>query len=399
MLWFLIACRPLLLPGLPSRQEVARAAQFAPADLIQRPVAVQPPLCPAPAQPGLAEIQVRVTGPDGNPVQGVAVGHRRRNGTLFVQDAVTDAGPVSVLVPLGMAVVVDAESQPAFICASTGAVEFHLAAAAAAAEPPVPDQPPVEVHGFVRFPDGTPVAAGVAGLLPTNLDRSHYFPGAKLVKTGIDGSFSLEVVAPDHAVTVTAAWEDQEALRTIPVEPGQSVGLDMVLGGGRRVEVRCAGLPNDSCAGMILPECSRDMEDTSYWSGVDNVEGVRQSWTHCPDTEAVVNVGSTAVRVGPTDVVAWLDFRHYASNIRGTLSGGDSDCRVVLARDGVLPLLFRLPFDEFILPVDADHHFSSGPMPDGPYRVTIGCGQERRQAQTVTLKGQPMEVALQWAGK
>ncbi len=181
-------------------------------------------------------------------------------------------------------------------------------------------EPGVRVFGVVRDHLGAPVEGG-------RVTAERHVDAAIQ-----DGDYELWL-APGAWELRASAWEAEllSERHTVTLEPDQGeLELDFELRRQHLVEVRCKGLPEDSCANVLPVMCTHRLspigEECNAWDPVQCL---------CPLGQTAVRGGGRSVAVEPGDELVWLDFT----------SGGGLDALVL--RDGAeldcLYGLYRVP--------------------------------------------------------
>jgi hypothetical protein len=114
------------------------------------------------------------------------------------------------------------------------------------------------------------------------------------------------------------------------IAPGSALELDLVLTYRRQVRVFCAGMPDDQCVGL-LAHCTSPLlpiGETCHDRGDEELV------CECPEGEVAVRGGGRAVRIGPDDDEAWLDFRDTGRIVGQVLLEGEpaTSCKVGVIR-------------------------------------------------------------------
>ncbi len=105
----------------------------------------------------------------------------------------------------------------------------------------------------------------------------------------------------------------------LAIAPGQHLTRSVRLNGTARTWLRCAGLPNDSCAGILNPRCTVDLQ-RSKASDVEVVvvDGVKQAAVTCPaGGDRRVQLGALTADVAAGENVAWFDYRGFTGGVSG----------------------------------------------------------------------------------
>lgn len=410
MWWMLMGCRALILPELQTKQEVLESAEFAPPDLLNREVTFDKSFCPAPAQLGKAEVVVQVLDPEGQPVPDIVIGHKIHPESAQTADGVTDAlGQLRLQVPWGWEISAPLIYESRVICTLSNRVETirlqpkQMEGLQMLHRSPIDQKS--EIHGVVRLSDGTPVANAIIrvvalpdisladfllkGPISTKNISDLMSKFKNVVKSDENGHYSVEVVPVHTHLMISTEWNESHSSQAIIVKKGQSVGQDLYLEGGHHVEVRCVGYPNDSCEDVVSPTCY----SASSLKELEN-RPMRNS-VLCPSIEAVVSAGTTAVRIGANDSVAWLDFRKYQGRLQGELQGGTGRCWLLLTHS--LPrVVLDAPLESFSISMDDTYHFASGPLPPSTYNVTAHCDGNAQDLGQLTIGDQPLVTNLYW---
>lgn len=163
----------------------------------------------------------------------------------------------------------------------------------------------VEQQVTLRLVNGIWLSGVVVDTEDAPIPEARVSAGDGDTTTEDDGSYRLRV-DPAQLTRVQASAEgyrpSAEPLR-VPLD-ATGAELDVVLELAREVTVYCAGLPGDSCKGVLPIFC------THPWLPVgpvcDNEDPVV---CECPSGQGAIRGGGQNVGVGPQDEVAWLDFR------------------------------------------------------------------------------------------
>ncbi len=243
----------------------------------------------------------------------------------------------------------------------------------------------VEVFGHVRTTAGEPVTAG---------DVRVFKLGAK-VELDEEGAYSLFLPRQDsHRVTAEA--EDPgllEETHTLRLNAAQdSFELDFELQPFRRVEVKCVGLPDDSCKTVTPVFCTLPrLPAGELCSG-------NPTSCACPSGEVAIRAGGRSVLVPADEEVALLDFRDATGGLTGrVLMGGQpSRCRWTVARvpdwdelgedlsgGGVVARQGRC---------DKDGVFSADKLDAGTYIVELATGELRNPQPDVVVAGSIVDL-------
>lgn len=243
----------------------------------------------------------------------------------------------------------------------------------------------VEVFGHVRTTAGEPVTQGTVRVFKM---------GAK-VEIAEDGAYSLFLPRADtHRVTAEA--EDPGLLdqsNTLRLDPEQdSFELDFELQPFRQVEVKCVGLPEDSCKTVTPVFCTLPrLPAGELCSG-------NPTSCACPNGEVAVRAGGRSVLVPADEKVALLDFRDATGGVTGrVLMGGQpSRCRWTVAR---VPELDELGMDLSGGGVlarqgrcDKDGVFSADKLDPGTYIVELATGELRNPQPDVVVAGSVVDL-------
>ena len=243
----------------------------------------------------------------------------------------------------------------------------------------------VEVFGHVRTTSGEPVSAGTVRVF--KLDAK--------VELDEAGAYSLFLPRKDsHRVTAEAEdpglLEESHTLRLAPDQ--ETFELDFELKPFRRVEVKCVGLPDDSCKTVTPVFCTLPrLPAGELCSG-------NPTSCACPSGEVAVRAGGRSVLVPPDEKLALLDFRDATGGITGrVLMGGQpSRCRWTVAR---VPEWDELGEDLSGGGVVArqgrcgkDGVFSADKLDPGNYIVELATGELRNPQPDVSVAGNIVDL-------
>lgn len=197
--------------------------------------------------------------------------------------------------------------------------------------------------------------------------------GDSRTSTAMDGGYSLRV-DPAHLTKVRASADGYrpttEPLR-LPAN-AQDAELDLVLEPARQVTVYCAGLPNDSCKGVMPLLCTHPWLPLGPICTTDD-----PAVCECPQGQGAVRGGGQSVGVGPQDEVVWLDFR-LGGGIQGlvTQSGVPVPCTAMAtyipqSMSDMTKGLAIIRMAE----CDAGGNFSIAGLHEGAWMVDLRAGQ------------------------
>jgi hypothetical protein len=148
--------------------------------------------------------------------------------------------------------------------------------------------------------------------------------------TDEEGLYQLRVnpVHLTHIVARSAAHAPYSARLRVPPDAAETGPLvhDIVMEPARELTVWCAGMPDDSCAGISPIFCTHPALPTGTECTPTDDHEVR---CRCPAGRAAVRGGGTNTRVEPGDTEAWLDLRD-RGGITGRVvqDGAPVSCRV-----------------------------------------------------------------------
>lgn len=158
------------------------------------------------------------------------------------------------------------------------------------------------IRGHVYQTDGEPIEGIRVQAQGQDSDRSE-----------VDGGYQVWVRRPGpHVVTATHGGVVLETDVVLFPPNVVEVEHDLFLEPSRKVDVRCAGLEDDSCAWVPLVQCTEPHLPLGTLCDEQGGEVV----CRCPSGEAAIRGGGHAVLVAPDEEIAWLDFRD-----EGALSG------------------------------------------------------------------------------
>ena len=213
-------------------------------------------------------------------------------------------------------------------------------------------------------------------------------------RAGTDGRYRMRV-DPSRLTEVRASAEgyrpSSEPLR-LPAD-AQEAELDLILEPAREVEVYCAGLPEDSCKGVMPIFC------THPWLPLGPVcSGENPTICECPQGQGAVRGGGQSVGVGSQDEVAWLDFR-VGGGIEGrvTKSGVPSPCTAMITYipQSIGDMTRGLAIMR-MAECDADGYFSVAGLHAGAWMVDLRAGQDMsgasRQLPFIQVAEQMVDV-------
>ena len=212
--------------------------------------------------------------------------------------------------------------------------------------------------------------------------------------TAQDGGYQVKV-DPARLTEVRASAEgyrpNSEPLR-LPAD-AQEAELDLVLEPAREVEVYCAGLPEDSCKGVLPLMC------THPWLPLGPVCSTGDPTVcECPQGQGAVRGGGQSVGVSPQDEAVWLDFR-LGGGIQGfvTQSGTPSACTAMATY--IPQSLGDMSKGLAIVRVaecDAGGNFSITGLHSGAWMVDLRAGQDMsgaaRQLPFIQVADQMVDV-------
>lgn len=94
--------------------------------------------------------------------------------------------------------------------------------------------------------------------------------------------------------------------RTVEVPEGaEELRVDFVARPYRLIEVRCAGLPEDSCQTVVPVLCTQPLSPIG-----ELCESHEPTICVCPEGRVAIRGGGQSVEAGPDDEAVWLDFRY-----------------------------------------------------------------------------------------
>ncbi len=180
----------------------------------------------------------------------------------------------------------------------------------------------------VQLADGIVLQGQVTDASGLPVEEAKVSAGGQSTEADDDGRYAL-VVAPAAVRGVTA---DHEGYRKTTVRLRLSEGeagpveQDLVLEPSNIVDVRCLGLPDDSCETVVPLMCTRTFLP---WGSV--CEPATPTQCECPLGAAAIRGGAKTTLVPPGAKEAVLDFRD-GGGIRGTvrLEGQPTPCRVTV---------------------------------------------------------------------
>ena len=217
----------------------------------------------------------------------------------------------------------------------------------------------VLLRGRVVDEQGNPVASGVAQAFSV-------FP----VSSWTDGSFELRVEpgvwkvkvrADDDGVVGYRQWHEE-------LEVGANgLTVDVELESFHRVQVFCAGMPEDRCEGIFPVRCDPGRLPTGRVCRPTEQGGTE---CHCPLEGAVVRTPEEQVEVLPEDVEVWLDYRDKGAII-GQIVGcrSPAECavfsgRLAIGATGSPPMRGAM--------VDPEGHFELRGLDPGTWGLAVG---------------------------
>ena len=172
----------------------------------------------------------------------------------------------------------------------------------------------VLVTGVVEDETGAPVAAGT---VRANTLEGTAFEGGTFEIRLSPGDWKIKVVGHDEGA-IGYRSQNQEIVLDEPTE------LFFELDRFQRVDVYCAGLPDDRCEGVLPIRC-----DVGILPGDICYGGASGTECECPLEDAVVRSPEEHVEVLPGEGEVWLDYRDKGAII-GTIAGcpAPSECAV-----------------------------------------------------------------------
>lgn len=253
------------------------------------------------------------------------------------------------------------------------------------------DSDRVAVYGRVTDAAGAPVAGAAVRFGSWGHYASSRTPAGALALAGgdvqseEDGFYVLAAPRPARGRLYVHArkpgWiESSDSVRIGRTHHGRH--LDVTLTRAHAVALRCAGLPDDSCA-SIEPHtadlrCSGP-DATGEEVYVTKVDGVGHLAAECPVDATSLSVDGLRARFSPSRETAWLDFRGWSGGVRGRVKDTSRQCTIVAtpARDGLLTARrSRGPLRRLWLPRSSGLDFEISHL--GPGRWTVsgaGCGR------------------------
>ncbi len=266
----------------------------------------------------------------------------------------------------------------------------------------------VEVRGVVRSAAGVPIEGAEVRIDPwrgfdSDRPRTLADSAEQGTLTDAQGRYVLRIPAVEgdsiRRYHLGAWYGDHRAMNLSLARPGSPIAWDPTLDtAGRRVEVRCAGLPDDSCEDAPSIECNAAGRPERFVdrNGNERIGGVRQYHVTCPEGEAVVYAGPVAVRIGPDEDVAWLDYRGVDGAITGRVLGAPAGdrCYVYARAPFLAAFTGHLDADGFTRVAD-DGTFRLDRVTPGPYVLTARCGGDDVGERTVQVADAPVDVTIE----
>jgi len=198
--------------------------------------------------------------------------------------------------------------------------------------------------------------------------------------TDVDGLYSA-LIEPARVVFFSVESEHHRSEKEVLYVPEGTVELEhnVTLEAAHVVQVRCAGLENDSCAELPLILCTQPNLPVGHWCW----EMAGEVTCRCPEGEAAVRGGGVSVLVGPDDDVAWLDLRTDGSLSGRVLADGrPTACSIDATRFSVAADLgLRMAG------CDDEGRFELKNLPSGSWRLMIQAPDGQRVLGPVEVDG------------
>ncbi len=210
-------------------------------------------------------------------------------------------------------------------------------------------------------------------------------------RTDRDGAYEI-LVDPAELWSVSASAEgfldDSQRLR-LPEDSAEDAVLDFELQASREVSVWCAGLPDDSCASVMLIMCTYPLLP---WGSVCRGDPTR---CECPEGSVAIRGGGQSVELAADSHEAWLDFRGTGSAVGRVLRHGEPvDCDVFgILLPRVMPDLRSGFMDGRDAECDADGRFLVQGLAEGRWQLEISLGSAKRSVNNLAISaGQQTDV-------
>lgn len=260
-----------------------------------------------------------------------------------------------------------------------------------------------ELSGVVRTAAGAPVAGASVELhTPYWKLRAGEEADSVTAVTGADGAYTLTVPAEglqQYSVELTVGGDD-EPTTSVTVHAGQRLTKDFEVGGTRRVALRCAGFPDESCRELADPVCAlpdgRGASDDTEGVAPELEPGkVAHRTIRCPaGADVVVRLGGQEARVPAAEDVARLDFTGVGGGVTAQLAGDAPSCLVRASRPLLGLFLGRYADDSRYLRTPGGAPFQVAHLPPGPWVIQGTCYPDQTREVTVEVEGDVIDLGV-----
>lgn len=226
-------------------------------------------------------------------------------------------------------------------------------------------------------------------------EASVYIVGADDLDITTDADGRYQAWVSPARVEQVAAWKEgylreEQAVRLAPDSPGAT--LDFQLAEDVWVDVRCAGLPEDSCGSIEPIMCTRPMVMLGKQCNGGDVVRCR-----CPGAPAAVRGGGQVARVEPGQREVWLDFSGGGAVIGEVWLEGEpaASCRVEMVRapEGLFEDIGRGMLVSRRVRCDEEGRFEARGLTPGTWRFDARqSGRTRITPELIVREGQTTDL-------
>ena len=251
-------------------------------------------------------LEVRVLAPDGEPAVGaeVDVGLRTEQGYDRVPEQLTDAQGLARFERTACGVATVSATLDDYPEAEKSEVDTV-----------------VDQSVTLQLVDGVPVSGFVLDLEEFPIEGALVRGGGGFASSDVEGFYEMRVDPTElHWLTASAeGFQDEKLMTRLPPD-AESFEQDFFLAPDRRVQVYCAGMPEDSCEEVGLVMCTHPL--LPFGEPCSREEPVE---CKCGQGEQAIRGGGESTLVGPEEDIAWLDFREHSGSVIGrVLSEGEA---------------------------------------------------------------------------